>query len=211
MILQFICKIREGSFFFIDKKQIYYKAKKTNKRTPSTKVPKHTQEVYIEEPKRLEDKTKDKTAIRRTGVPKKRTKQKILPSPQPSHKIYQRVRLFDAVSICQCPQSTQEEAFCPLIRCNLIFKNQQVPIVPNSPEQANKCSHPNVFAFFTHRSPLPRKEHIKIREGSKVSCLRLTCSALFSNKNDELQAESGTQVFWTDKLVRLGLRSKLAA
>ena len=158
-------------FFFLSIKIKYIiKHKKTNKRTQSTKVPKHTQEVYIEEPKRLEDKTKDKTAIRRTGGPKKRTKQKILPSPQPSHKIYQRVRLFDAVSICQCPQSTQEEAFCPLIRSNLIFKNQQVPIVPNSPEQANRCSHPNVFAFFTHRSPLPRKEHLNYCPRKNPTC-----------------------------------------
>ena len=147
-------------FFFIDKKQIYYKAK-IKKRNPSKKDPNHTQEVYKEEPKRLADKTKDKTATRRSGSPKKRTKhKKDLPSPQPGQKIYQRVRLFDTMSIGQCPQFTQEETFCPLIRSYLIFKNQQVPIVSNSPAQANRGSHPNVFAFFTHRSPLPRKEHL---------------------------------------------------
>ena len=64
------------NFFLSIKIKYIIKHKKTNKRTQSTKVPKHTQELYIEEPKRLEDKTKDKTAIRRTGGSKKRTKQK---------------------------------------------------------------------------------------------------------------------------------------
>ena len=109
-------------FFFIDKKQIYYKAK-IKKRNPSKKVPNHTQEVYKEEPKRLAYKTKDETTTRRSGSPKKRTKhKKDLPSPQPGQKIYQRVRLFDTMSIGQCPQFTQEETFCPLIRSYLIFE-----------------------------------------------------------------------------------------
>ena len=51
----------------------------------------------------------------------------------------------------------------------------------------------------------------KIREGSKVSCSGLTCSDLFSNKNDELQTESGTQVFWTDKLSEAGFEEQTSS
>ena len=56
--------IRSTFFFLIDKNKYIIKHKrKTSKRSQSTKVPKHTQEVYKEEPKKLENKTKDKTAI----------------------------------------------------------------------------------------------------------------------------------------------------
>ena len=120
-------------FFFIDKKQIYYKAK--IQRNPRKKFPNHTQEVYKEEPNRLTEKTQEQTATQRFVSPKKRTKHKNdLLSPQPGQKIHQRIRLFDTMSICHCPQFTQEKKFCPLIRSCLIFKNQQIPFVPNSPE-----------------------------------------------------------------------------
>ena len=57
-----------------------------------------------------------------------------LPTPQPGQKISQRVHFFDTMSICQCPQSTQEIKFSPLIRSYPIFENQHVPIMPNCPE-----------------------------------------------------------------------------
>ena len=124
-------------FFFIDKKQIYYKAKIKKKKPKQEGSKSYTGSIQRGTQKAsIQDKGRNHYGTtRRSGSPKKRTKhKKDLPSPQPSQKIYQRVRLFDTMSIGQCPQFTQEETFCHLIRSYLIFKNQQVPILPYSPE-----------------------------------------------------------------------------
>ena len=116
-------------FFLIGKKQKYYKAKikkgiqerririihrKYTKRNPKGKQTRQWTKPLPEGP-----------AAHRI----EQNKKKDLPSLQPGQKIYQRIRLFDTMSIGQCPHITQEETFCPLIRSYLIFKNQQVPIL----------------------------------------------------------------------------------